>query len=147
MSTTMNGVTPMLPPILRRWLAVAVCALPLAACTDPIGVDELADFMIRAPGDYYFANMLQFTPSATSTDSIVFQWQEARGAERYTIIFTQAQSADSARTYQADLSSPTFTITVDQPQSIMIPFGIPNPQLDHAAGAEPSGTSARRAPE
>ncbi len=111
-------------------LVMLGAAAPLAACSDPTGVDPLGDFMILSPGDYYFSSALTIRTSATSADSVLFRWGRARGATSYTIIFAKAQSSDNMRTYQADLSQPAFTIAVPDPQEITIPFGTPNPQLD-----------------
>ncbi len=115
---------------LRRLLAAALCILPAVSCSDPIGVDELSDFMILAPGDYFFATPLTLRPSAATADSILFRWESARGAERYTIVFAQAQTLADLTSYRADLSAASFTIPVAQPQAITIPFGTPNPLLD-----------------
>ena len=111
-------------------MTVLAAAVPLAACSDPTAVDPLGDFMILSPGDFYFSSALTFRPSATSADSVLFRWGHARGATSYTIIFAKAQSLDSMRNYQADLSQPAFTIAVPAPQEITIPYGTPNPQLD-----------------
>lgn len=119
---TSNGIA--------RMICAALCALPMLACDDPTGVDQLSDFMIHSPGDYFFIAPSTIRPSATSTDSLVFKWGPAPGAEKYSIIFKLAESLDSLTKYQADLTTPTFSIPVDQPQTITIPFGTPNPQLD-----------------
>lgn len=115
---------------IKLLLVTALCAFPMAACEDPTGVDQLSDFMIHSPGDYFFSAPPTVRPSATSTDSVLFKWSPAPGAERYTIIFRRAESLDSLTEYRADLTAPTFTIPVNAPQEITIPFGQPNPQLD-----------------
>lgn len=111
---------------MKRLLMAVLCTVPLVACQDPTAVDQLSDFMILSPGDYYFASPVALRPSATSTDSVLFRWAPAPGAERYTIIFARAESRDSLTNYRADLSNPTFSIPVDQPQAITIPFGTPS---------------------
>ncbi len=111
-------------------LIVAVCTVPMAACDDPTGVDQLGDFMILSPGDYFFSAPVTVRPGEASNDSLIFKWGPAPGAERYTLIFRFAESLDSLTEYRADLTAPTFTIAVDQPQAITIPFGTANPLLD-----------------
>lgn len=116
---------------LNRPLGVVLLAvLSALGCSDATGVDPLGDFMIHSPGDYFFSAALTVRPSATSNDSLIFKWSPAHGAESYTLVFKQAQSLDSMTAYRADLTTPTFTIPVSQPQQITIPFGTPNPQLD-----------------
>ena len=65
-----------------------------------------------------------------TADSVLFRWESARGAERYTIVFAQAQTLPDLTAYRADISAPSFTIPVNQPQAITIPYGVPNPLLD-----------------
>ncbi|HEU4747631.1 MAG TPA: hypothetical protein VFS56_03955 [Gemmatimonadaceae bacterium] len=115
---------------LRRMLAVAFCIVPVLSCTDPVGVDELSDFMILAPGDYYFTSPITIRPRAVSADSVIFRWEESPGAESYSIIFSLAASRDSLDDYLADINSPVLTIPVAQPQRVMVNYGVPNPQLD-----------------
>lgn len=55
---------------------------------------------------------------------MLFRWQSAPGADSYTLVFARAQSSDSLFEYQADLTQPTFTIPVAQPQSITVPYGV-----------------------
>ena len=111
-------------------LAVAFCIVPALSCTDPVGVDELSDFMILAPGDYYFTAPLTIRPGTASADSVIFRWEAARGAESYSIIFSPAASRDSLDEYLADINAPVLTIPVAQPQTIMVNYGIPSPLLD-----------------
>ncbi len=113
-----------------RLLVAALCIMPAMSCSDPIAVDDLSDFMILAPGDYFFIAPLTIRPASASTDSVVFRWEAAWGAERYTIVFAQAHSRDSLNNYRADFSTPAFTIPVNQPKAITIPYGVPNPLLD-----------------
>jgi hypothetical protein len=115
---------------LRRILAVALCIIPTLSCTDPVGVDELGDFMILAPGDYYFVTPLTVRPGAASADSVIFRWEKARGADRYSIIFSQATSALALEDYIADINAPVLTIPVTDPQTVLVDYGIPNPLLD-----------------
>lgn len=115
---------------IARLLIVAACAFQTVACTDPIGPGELSDFLIRSPGDYFFATMPTFRPSAVSTDSIIFQWEQVKSADSYSLVFVQVPSADSANEWRANLDAPTFTIAVPATQTILVPFGIPNPALD-----------------
>jgi len=115
---------------LMRLLSVALCVFPALSCTDPVGVDELADFMILAPGDYYFVAPIVIRPASASTDSVLFRWEESAGAESYSIIFSQAQTRAALDSYIADINAPILTIPVTQPQSILINYGTPNPLLD-----------------
>lgn len=115
---------------IKRLMVAALCIMPVVSCSDPIGVDELSDFMILAPGDYFFQTPVTLRPSAVTADSVLFRWEEARGAERYTIVFAQAQTLADLTAYRADLSATSFTIPVAQPQAITIPYGTPNPLLD-----------------
>jgi len=107
-----------------------LCVAPVVSCSDPVGVDELSDFMILAPGDYFFATPLTLRPATASADSVLFRWESSRGAERYTIVFAPAATLADLTAYRADIAAPTFTIPVNQPQSITIPYGVPNPLLD-----------------
>lgn len=112
-------------------LALALtCIVAAAACSDPISADELSDFMILSPGDYYYGNPVTIRPSAASTDSVLVRWEKAAGAETYTILFSQVQTRDSLTNYLSPNAAPTFTIPVAAPQSITIPYGVPNPALD-----------------
>ncbi len=114
----------------RRMLLVTLCLIPALSCSDPIAVEELSDFYILAPGDFFFAAPLTIRTSSASTDSVLFRWERSKGAERYTLVFAQTQSRDSLLNYRADLTAPAFTIAVDQPKEILIPYGMPNPLLD-----------------
>ncbi|MBA3405829.1 MAG: hypothetical protein H0U13_14305, partial [Gemmatimonadaceae bacterium] len=102
----------------KRLMVAALCIMPVVSCSDPIGVDELSDFMILAPGDFFFATPLTLRPATASADSVLFRWERSRGAERYTIVFAPAASLADLREYRADIAAPTFTIPVNQPQSI-----------------------------
>jgi len=115
---------------ITRLMMAMLFVAPVVSCSDPIGVDELSDFMILAPGDYFFATPITLRPSAVTADSVLFRWENARGAERYTIVFAQAQTLPDLTAYRADISAPSFTIPVNQPQAITIPYGVPNPLLD-----------------
>lgn len=111
-------------------MLATLCVAPALSCSDPIGVDELSDFMILAPGDYFFATPLTLRPAAASADSVLFRWEASRGAERYTIVFAQAQSLADLTNYVGNVAAPLFTIPVNTPQAITIPYGVPNPLLD-----------------
>lgn len=115
---------------ITRLMMAMLCVAPVVSCSDPVGVDELSDFMILAPGDYFFATPLTLRPATASADSVLFRWESSRGAERYTIVFAPAATLADLTAYRADIAAPTFTIPVNQPQSITIPYGVPNPLLD-----------------
>ncbi len=133
-TTLLTGNTPVRNKFrfraISRLMAAALCIIPAVSCSDPTGLDELSDFLILAPGDLFFATPLTLRPAAASADSVLFRWEASRGAERYTIVFASAPTLADLTVYRADLAAPAFTIPVNQPQAITIPFGTPNPLLD-----------------
>lgn len=112
----------------RFLLSVAALAIGLvaAACEESTG--PLGNFLIRQPTDdprppspY---NTVR-TVTAGDTATILFEWQEAKGATRYEIAFWSVASADSMNNLRADTNArPTFSIRVDQPERVSAPYSL-----------------------
>lgn len=152
---TSRSVLPSLRTAAKSALLAAVILLP--ACGDGV-TDPSEQFMIRRPIDSLFGGAATFTASPTVTNSLDFEWEPVSGADRYSLVFAETQSADSMNTLKGDLSNPalTFTITNTQPVDVLInpngdpdglrvsvvQFSITSPEFDaalEAAGVPPGG--------
>lgn len=95
-------------------------------CADPLSPER--DFLIRSPARRTTASVpVIYRPSPASTDSIVFEWSPAEGADSYTITFWQGEDEAEVERLEADFAAPLMTFDVASPAITEAPVNPENP--------------------